>query len=198
VRHLVAEFPHTQPCASLPGRRLDDAIFRIAKVIEAALANQVESKRKASNPVGEDAVVNVAAGGVIAGEGRGFLPGLSTTTCVLVVTIREGLVTGDPKTLDQKKGKKHRRYALREVEVEAAKAGKRTGHLARHQVVSVYMGKMEGPSLAGDSESHRGMGGFQQSEVGIGSSGTATKVTAPQVSQSLESLKFRLHLYKSP
>jgi hypothetical protein len=35
---------------------------------------------------------------------------------------------GNPKTLDEENGKKPRRDALREVEVEAAKAGKSVSH----------------------------------------------------------------------
>jgi hypothetical protein len=60
-------------------------------------------------------------------------------------------VTGNPKTLNEKKSEKYCRDALREVEVEAAEAGKGTGHLVRHQIVSVYMSEAESLSLAGDS-----------------------------------------------
>jgi hypothetical protein len=52
----------------------------------------------------------------------------------LVVAIRQRLMTRDPKALDEKKGQEPRRDPLREVEVEAAKAGKGTGHFVRQQL----------------------------------------------------------------
>jgi hypothetical protein len=46
----------------------------------------------------------------------------------VVGVVRECLMGRDPESLDEKQGKERRRDALREVEVEAAKAGKSMSH----------------------------------------------------------------------
>jgi len=149
--HLVPEFPDTQICESPPGGCLNDPVFGLSEAISTTLDEQVEGKRQAGDAVREDAVVDVAAGCVITGERRGLLPRFAAAAYVLVVAIREGLVTGNPKTLNEKKSEKYCRDALREVEVEASEAGKGAGHLVRHQIVSVYMSETEEPTIAGSS-----------------------------------------------
>ena len=128
VSHLMAEFPDAQFGVSLPVGGLHDAVFRLAEKIETALDKQIERERKAGDAIGEDAVVDVAAAGVVPGQRRRLLPCLAAAAGVLVVAVGERLMRGDPKTLGQKKGKQDRRDPLREIEVEAAKASKSVSH----------------------------------------------------------------------
>lgn len=72
--------------------------------------------------------MDIAATGVVAGERRWLFPGLAATARVLVVAVREGLMPRNPKALNQEKNEERRRYALREVEVESAKAGEWESH----------------------------------------------------------------------
>ena len=51
---------------------LHHAVFRLAEQVESALGEEIQRERKAGGPVGEDAVVNVAAGGEVSGQGRGL------------------------------------------------------------------------------------------------------------------------------
>ena len=126
--HLVAKFPYAQFGGALPRIGLHDTIFRLAEMIETTLDEKIDRERKAGDPVGEDAIVDIAAGGVVTGEGGRLLPSLASASRVLIVAVREGLMSGDPKALRQKKSKQDRRDALREVEVEAAKAGESMSH----------------------------------------------------------------------
>ena len=135
--HLVAKFPNTHFCDALPARGLDDSVFRLAKVIKAALDEEIDGERKSGNAVGEDAIVDVAAGGVVASERGGLLPGFPSATRVLIVAIRKRLVSRYPKALYQEKGEEHRRDALREVEVEAAKARESMSHQSDKKPIPV-------------------------------------------------------------
>jgi hypothetical protein len=81
--------------------------------------------------------MNVAAAGVVAGKGRGLLPGFPTAARVLVIAVGEGLMRSDPEALDQKQGEKHRRDALRKIEVESTKASESVGHQTGEQTYSV-------------------------------------------------------------
>jgi len=81
---------------------LNHPIFRLAKVVKAALRKQVQRQRQAGQPVTENAIVNIAASGVVAGQGGRPLPGLTPATRILVVAIAERLVLRKPETLDEK------------------------------------------------------------------------------------------------
>jgi hypothetical protein len=74
----MAEFPG----ADLFTRGLDDAVFRFAEVVEGALGEVVEGEREAGEAIDENAVVDVAAGGVVAGDGGGALPGFAAAAGV--------------------------------------------------------------------------------------------------------------------
>ena len=118
MRELVTKLPG----ADFAGL-LDYAVFGLAEMIESALGEEVEGERQAGEAIGEDAVVDIAAGGVVAGERRGPLPGFAAAARVLVVAIAEGLMCGEPETLGEKKREKHRRDPLGKIEVEAADPG---------------------------------------------------------------------------
>jgi len=90
MRDLMAKFPGADRAPSF----LEDAIFRLAKEVDGALSEEVEGERKAGEAVGEDAVVNVAAGGEVAGQRRGFLPGLAAAARILVVVTGQRLPPG--------------------------------------------------------------------------------------------------------
>ena len=96
--HLMAELPGAELDAAL----LNDTIFRIAKKIECPVDEEIECERESGEPVGENAIVNVAAGGVVAGEGRGLFPGFAAAAGVLVVAVGEGLAAYDPESLEEK------------------------------------------------------------------------------------------------
>ena len=85
--HLMAEFPGAELAALL----LNDAIFGSAKEIESALEEKIESERKPGEAIGENAVVDVAAGGVVAGKRRGLFPGFAAATGELVIAVGQRL-----------------------------------------------------------------------------------------------------------
>ena len=105
-----------------------NAVFGFAEEVEAALQEQVQREGETSEAIGENAVANVAAGGVVTREGRRLLPGFAAASSVLVVGVGKGLMCRDPKTLQKKKCKKHGSNALRQVEVEAANTRESVGH----------------------------------------------------------------------
>src|SRR5579863_2592876 len=113
--HLVPEFPDTQPCISLPRGCLDDAVFGLAEEVETTLQKQVDGEGQPGHAVGENAVADVAAGGVVAGQRGRLLPGFAAAACVLVVVVRKGLIGRNPESLDEKEGEERCRYPLREV-----------------------------------------------------------------------------------
>jgi hypothetical protein len=82
VRHLVAQFP----CAELAGG-LHNAVFGLAKMVEAALSEEIQREGKARDAVGQHAIADVAASGEVAGQGCGALPHFATTPRVLIVAI---------------------------------------------------------------------------------------------------------------
>ena len=82
VRHLVAQFPCTELAIGL-----HHAVFGLAKMIEAALHEEIQRERKARDAVGQHAVSDVAATGEVAGQGRGALPHFTATPGVLIVAI---------------------------------------------------------------------------------------------------------------
>lgn len=61
--HLVAEFPGTQRAAGF----LHHAVFGLSEQIEGALGEEVQREREAGEAVAENAIANVAAGGIVAG-----------------------------------------------------------------------------------------------------------------------------------
>ena len=67
--HLMAEFPGAEFRSILRTRGLDDAVFWLAEVIEYALGEQVQSERKPSHPIRQNAVADIAAAGEVAGKG---------------------------------------------------------------------------------------------------------------------------------
>ncbi len=91
---LVAQFPGVDFAACL-----HYAVFGLAEAVKAALDKQVERERQASEPISENAVVDIAAGGEVTGQRRGLLPRLAATAGVLVVTVRERLAADEEKTL---------------------------------------------------------------------------------------------------
>jgi hypothetical protein len=82
VRHLVAQLP----CAEL-AIGLHHAIFRLAKMIEAALHEEIQREWKPRDAVGQHAVSDVAATGEVAGQGCRTLPHFTATPGVLIVAI---------------------------------------------------------------------------------------------------------------
>ena len=133
VGHLMAELPG----AELAARLLNDAIFGAAKKVESAVDEEVESERKSGEAVGENAVVNVAAGGVVAGEGRRPFPGFAAATRVLIVAIGQRLAAYDPESLEEKSCQQCRRDALREIEAKAAKHTEAMGHQVQRNLNSL-------------------------------------------------------------
>jgi hypothetical protein len=107
---------------------LDDAIFRLAECVEGSLEKQIESEREAGEAIRKDAVVDVAAAGVIARERRWLLPYLTAATSVLVIEIRKCLAAREPQALREKERKKPGGNALGQVEAEAANQAKRASH----------------------------------------------------------------------
>ena len=124
MSELVAQFPD----AELLDTGLHHAVFWFAEAVEAALDEQVQGERKPGGAIGQDAVVDVAAGGEVAREGRRLLPDLASAASVLVVAVAERLMRDKPESLDEKDRKQPRRDALRQIEMEAAETGKPVGH----------------------------------------------------------------------
>jgi len=85
----------------LAGGGLHNAIFGLTKEVNCTLSEQIEAKRQAGNAISENAVVNIATGGEVAGKRRGAFPHLSPATCVLVVAIRESLPACEREPLRQ-------------------------------------------------------------------------------------------------
>src|SRR5258708_6824433 len=121
---LVAQLPRAQ----LSNAGLHNAVLGFAEQVERTLDEKIQSDRKPGGPIGEDAVVNVAAGGEVAREGRGLFPNLASAAGVLVVAVAERLMGDEPEALEEKNRKQHRRDALRQIEMEAAETGKPVGH----------------------------------------------------------------------
>ena len=133
MRHLMAQFPGAQLLTShhdedLSPDPLHHPVFGLAEEIECALGQQIQSQRQPREPVGQNAVVNVAAGGVVAGQRRGLFPGFAPAARVLVVAVRQRLAAGEPKSLQEKQRQQPRRDALRQIEAKAAKHAKPKGH----------------------------------------------------------------------
>ena len=131
--HLVAEFPGARLAALL----LHDAILWTAKEIESALEEQVESERKPGKAIGQNAVVDVAAGGVVAGERRGLFPGFAAAAGVLVIAVGQRLAADEPKSLEEKGCQECGRDPLREIEAKAAKHAKAMGHYVQSNLTSL-------------------------------------------------------------
>ena len=142
--HLMAQFPGAQLAALL----LHDAILGAAKEIESALEEQVEGERKAGEAIGQNAVVNVAAGGVVAGERRGFFPGFAAAAGVLVIAVGQRLPADEPKSLEEKSCQECCRDVLREIEAKAAKHTKAMGHYVQSNLTSLNGGLGSRPQAA--------------------------------------------------
>ena len=136
-------------------RSLDHAILWLAQQIESALGQKIESERKPGQPVRQNAVVNVAAGGVVAGQGRWLFPGFASAARVLVIDVRQCLAADEPESLHEKEGQQSRRDPLRQIESKAAEGLKPVGHPYRADVTSLNGGTAE--SL-----------GFRQSDSNFG------------------------------
>ena len=137
---LVAQLPGAQLGGAGVAHGLHDPVFRFAEQVEAALEQQVQGEGKAGQAIGQDAVMNVSAGGKVAGQGRRLLPHLASAARVAVVAVAERLVGDEPEALDEKGRKQARRYALRQIEMESAKAGERVGHHNRNVSTSLNGG----------------------------------------------------------
>ncbi len=123
MRELVAKFPRTDFAILLK-----DPVFGLSQMIESTLREEVQREGKTGEAIGENAVVNIAAGCVVAGQSRWALPGLASAARILVVAIAERLMGGEPQALCQEKGKQSRRNPLGKIEMEAANPAKRKGH----------------------------------------------------------------------
>jgi len=131
MRHLVTQFP----CAHFVATAcLHNAIFWLAEVVQPALHGEVHRKRKASQTISQNSVMDVAATGVIAGKRRRPLPRLTTAPRVLIVAVGQRLVAGEPESLNQKSQQKSGRDALREIEAKASKDSEPVGHHVSWQV----------------------------------------------------------------
>ena len=135
MRHLMTQLPRAyRVAAGLVATRLQKAIFGLAEVVEHALGSEVYSEWKTGEAIGKDAVMDVAAAGVITSQCGGPLPGLTAATRILVVAVRQVLVADEPESLNKECQQKMGRDALREVEAKAAKDSDPVGHHARGQI----------------------------------------------------------------
>ena len=125
---------------SSPPLLLHHAILRLAHEIEPALGEKIQRQRKPGQPVGQNAVVNVAAGGVVAGQRRRLLPGFAPAARVLVIDVRQCLAADEPESLHEKERQQARRDALRQIEAKAAEGLKPVGHANRADVTSLNGG----------------------------------------------------------
>ncbi len=112
---------------SSPGS-LHKVVFRLADQIQRPLGQQIQRQRQPGQPVTQNAVVNIAAGGVVAGQRLRPLPGLASAAGILVVAIGQRLPPDQPKPLNEKKRQQTRRNALRKIELEAANPVQPKGH----------------------------------------------------------------------
>ena len=116
------------PSAQLAAPLLHHPVLRLAQQIEPALGQKIQRQRESRQPVGQYAVMNVAAGGVVAGQGRRLLPGFAPAARVLVIEVRQCLPADQPESLHEKERQQSRRDALRQIEAKAAKHAKSVGH----------------------------------------------------------------------
>jgi len=93
VGQLVSQFPGAQLRACV---RLHHAIFRLTQPVQPALGQQVQGQRQPGQPVAQDSIVNIAAGGVVAGQGGRPLPGLAPAPRILVIAVAQRLMAGQP------------------------------------------------------------------------------------------------------
>jgi len=133
MRHLMAQFPGAQLAAGI----LYDAILWTAKEIESTLDEEIEGERKPGEAVGQNAVVDVAAGGVVASERRGIFPGFAAAAGVLIVAVGQRLPADEPKPLQQEGRQECCRDALRQIEAEAAKHAKAVSHHVQSKLTSL-------------------------------------------------------------
>ena len=75
------------------------AILRLAREIEPALGQKIQRERKPRQPVRQNAVVNVAAGGVVAGQRRRLFPGFASAARVLIINVCQRLAADEPESL---------------------------------------------------------------------------------------------------
>ena len=132
MSYLMTKFPGTE----LTGL-LHHAVFGLAKVIEPALGEQVEAQGEPSEPVGKNAVVDIATGGVVADQRRRPFPGFAATSRVLVIEVSQRLAAGEPKSLEEKKRQQRCRNALRQIEAKSAKNAKPVSHYDRADTTSL-------------------------------------------------------------
>src|SRR5580658_6036010 len=116
MRELMAELPGTE---RLRRAGLNNAIFGLAEDVKGALGQQVERERQTGETISEDAIANITAGGEVADDRRGLLPGFTAAARVLIVAIGERLAACDPKSLAEKKQQENGGHALRKVETES-------------------------------------------------------------------------------
>ena len=66
--------------------------------------------------------MDVAAGGEVSGEGRGFLPHFASAAGVGVVGVIQGIVLDDPEALREQNSEQHGGDLLRAIEAELPQA----------------------------------------------------------------------------
>jgi hypothetical protein len=102
------------------------AVGGSAQAVGGEEGEALKGEGKAGDAVGEGAVaVEVAAGGEVAGEGRGALPHLAAAGGEAVVGGGELLMAGDPEAFAEEEEQEERSEALRTADVDA-----REGHAA--------------------------------------------------------------------
>jgi hypothetical protein len=106
-------------------------MFRLAKMVQTTLEKEIKGEGQSRDAVSKDAVVNVSAGGVIAGKGRRLFPCFTTAASNSVVTVSESLLPRDPEALEKEQRQQYGGDALGQIEMEAANARKSMGHQSR-------------------------------------------------------------------
>ena len=82
----------------------------------------LDGQRESGGAIGESSVVDIAAGGEVSGEGRGFLPHFASAAGVGVVGVIQGIVLDDPEALREQNGEQHGGDLLRTIEAELPQA----------------------------------------------------------------------------
>ena len=103
-------------------------------MIQALLEQEVERERQPCQTVGQNAIMDIATAGKVAGQGRRPLPHLASATGILVVAIRQRLAAGEPQSLEEKHGQQSRRNTLRQIEAKAAKDTSTKGHRVQRSI----------------------------------------------------------------
>ncbi len=99
-----------------------EAVFGLAELVGAEHDESLDGEGEAGDAIGEGAIaVEVAAGGEVAGEGRGTLPHLAAALGVAVVLLGELLMADDPEALCEEEEEEKRSEALGPADPDAGK-----------------------------------------------------------------------------